>query len=249
MSTSPAKSATVVLVHGAWADGSSWRSVIAELHRAGIAAVAVQNPTTSLAADVAATRYAIDRIDGPVVLVGHSWGGTVITEAGNDPKVNRLVYVAAFAPDSGQASSDLLADYPPAPGLGTIVADGAGSLMMSEEGWTLNVAQDLPAEEARILAAVQPPLGTGNFSEKITRAAWQDRPSWYAISTDDRALDVDLQRALAKKIGARVTEIAASHMSPLSQPKAVAQVIRDAVAAAPAGSFNARAADLTEIVS
>ena len=248
MTTSLSSAVTAVLVHGAWADGSSWRAVIAELQRAGIPAIAVQNPTTSLAADVEAVRYALARIDGPVVLVGHSWGGTVITEAGNDLKVKALVYVAAFAPDAGQSSSDLISTAAPAPALETIKEDGGGSLVMSVEGWRVNVAQDLPAEETRILAAVQPPLGIANFSERVTRAAWGARPSWYAISTKDRALDVELQRAMARKLDARITEISASHMSPLSAPQAVAGVIRDAVAAVSTRTFNAKAADLMEMV-
>ena len=219
---------TVVLVHGAWADGSSWRAVIAALQQTGIAAVAVQNPTTSLAADVAATRATLDELDGPIVLVGHSWGGTVITEAGNDPKVKALVYVAAFAPDAGEASSDLLAGYPAAPAFSNIGPNKAGSLVMSREGWGKNVAQDVSADEVDVLFAVQPPLGAAAFSDKITRAAWHDRPSWYALSTQDRALDVDLQRALATKLNAHATEIAASHMSPLSAPEAIAGVIRNA---------------------
>ncbi|NKJ36540.1 alpha/beta hydrolase [Rhizobium sp. SG570] len=229
MNASPSNRATVVLVHGAWADASSWRSVISRLQKQGASVVAVQNPTTSLSADVQVVRHALNGIDGPVVLVGHSWGGTVTTEAGNDPKVKALVYVAAFAPDVGQSTGDQVAAYPSPPGLGKISLDRGGSYMMSVDGWINDVAQDLPEEEARVLAAVQPPLGAGTFSDKVTEAAWSDRRNWYVVSTEDRAVSVELQRALAKKLKARTTELKASHMSLLSQPDAVASVILEAV--------------------
>lgn len=220
---------TVILVHGAWADASSWARVIPLLQRAGVAVKAVQNPTTSLAADVAATRHALEQVSGPVVLVGHSWGGTVITEAGNDPKVKALVYVAAFAPDVGESTGDQVAAHPAPPGLSTVSADTTGSLVMSVDGFLHNVAQDLPAEEARVLAAVSPPLGASTFGDKVTQAAWQTRPNWYVLSTEDRAVSVELQHALVARLKARTTELAASHMSLLSQPQAVADVILDAV--------------------
>lgn len=222
---------TVILVHGAWADASSWTRVIPLLQRAGVAVKAVQNPTTSLAADVAATRHALDQVTGPVVLVGHSWGGTVITEAGNDTKVKALVYVAAFAPDVGESTGDQVAAHPAPPGLSTVSADTTGSLVMSVEGFLHNVAQDLPEEEVRVLAAVSPPLGASTFGDKVTQAAWQTRPSWYVLSTEDRAVSVELQHALVVRLKARTTELAASHMSLLSQPQAVADVILDAVRA------------------
>jgi pimeloyl-ACP methyl ester carboxylesterase len=234
MTASPSNGATVVLVHGAWADASSWRSVISRLQKQGVSVVAVQNPTTSLSADVQAARHALDGIDGPVVLAGHSWGGTVITEMGNDPKVKALVYVAAFAPDVGQSTGDQVAAYPAPPGLGEISLDRSGSYMMSVNGWINNVAQDLPEEEARVLASVQPPLGAGTFSDKVTRTAWSDRKNWYVVSTEDRAVSVELQWELAKKLKARTTELKASHMSLLSQPEAVASVILEAVAETPA---------------
>ena len=222
---------TVVLVHGAWADASSWRRVILLLQQAGVAVVAVQNPTSSLAADVAATRHAIGQLPGPVVLAGHSWGGTVITEAGNDPKVKALVFVAAFAPDVGESTGDQVAAHPAPPGLSTVSADTTGSLVMSVDGFIRNVAQDLPEQEARVLAAVAPPLGAGTFGDKVTQAAWQTRPNWYLLSTEDRAVSVELQHELASRLKARTTELAASHMSLLSQPQAVADAILDAVRA------------------
>ena len=230
MGTTSANDTTVVLVHGAWADASSWRRVIPLLHEKGVTVVAVQNPTTSLAADVAATRQALDAIDGAVVLVGHSWGGTVTTEAGNHPGVKGLVYVAAFAPDIGQSTGDQVGEHPAPPGLSGVAPYGDGYLKMSVDSWIANVAQDLPEEDARVLAAVQTPLGLSTFSDKVSHAAWRDRPNWYVVSDQDRAVSVDLQKALASRLKARTTVLAASHMSLLSQPKAVADVILDAVA-------------------
>ena len=221
----------VVLVHGAWADASSWQRVIPILLAKGLKVVAVQNPTTSLAADVAVARQAIDLVDGPVVLVGHSWGGTVITEAGNAPNVKALVYVAAFAPDVGQSTGDQVQAHDAPPGLSTAAPYGEGFLKMSAEGWINNVAQDLPDDEARVLATVQPPLALTTFGDKISNAAWKTCPSWYVVSLKDRAVNVALQRELAARIKAKTTELDSSHVSLLSQPAAVANVILDAVAA------------------
>lgn len=229
------RAATVVLVHGAWADASSWRRVIPVLQRAGIAVMAVQNPTTSLAADVAATRQTLEAIDGPVVLVGHSWGGTVITEAGNDPKVKALVYVAAFAPDAGQSTGDQVGAHPAPPGLSGVVPFGESYLKMGVDSWINNVAQDLPEQDARVLAATQTPLALTTFTDTVTTPAWTSRPNWYAISTRDRAVSVELQRELAARLKARTVELDASHMSLLSRPEEVAALIRDAVAAVAAG--------------
>lgn len=239
MTTQSTHPVTVVLVHGAWADGSSWRRVIARLVADGLDVVAVQNPTSSLADDVSATRATLAGVAGPVVLVGHSWGGTVITEAGNDPKVAALVYVAAFAPDVGQSTGDQVGTYPAPPGLSGITDDGTGRLRMSVESWIENVAQDLPAAEARVLAAIAPPLGATTFGDKITSAAWKSRPNWYVVSRDDRAVDVTLQRALAARMSAHTTELSASHMALLSQPDAVADVIKDAVASIACGANSA----------
>lgn len=223
------RNATAVLVHGAWADGSSWRRVIRLLLEKGIDVVAVQNPTTSLADDVAATQLVLDAIKGPVVLVGHSWGGTVITQVGNSPNVKALVYVAAFAPDVGQSTGDQVAAHEAAPGLSGVTDIGNGKLMMSVESWIGNVAQDLPESEARLLAAVQTPLGLSTFNDTVTQAAWSDRPTYYVVSSEDRAVNVELQRELAVKIKAKTTELEASHMSLLSAPADVAEVIYEAV--------------------
>ncbi|GLR97231.1 MULTISPECIES: alpha/beta fold hydrolase [Bradyrhizobium] len=225
---------TVVLVHGAWADASSWRLVIPRLLDQGVPVVAVQNPTTSLAEDVSATKRVLAAIEGPVVLVGHSWGGAVITESGNDPKVKALVYVAAFAPKAGESVGDQVGAHASPPALSRIVDSGDGFLKLSEEGWISDVAQDLPAKDARVLAVVQAPLSKTTFGEKITAAAWGSRPTWYIVSADDRAVSVELQRNLAVAMKAKTTELKASHMSLLSMPDAVAAVIVDAFNAAKA---------------
>jgi pimeloyl-ACP methyl ester carboxylesterase len=220
---------TVLLVHGAWADGSSWQRVIPLLLAKGIPVVAVQNPTSSLADDVAATRVALNEVEGPVVLVGHSWGGAVITEAGNDPKVKALVYVAAFAPAAGETLGELVNAHPAPPGLAEVRDDGAGNLKLSVEGWINHVAQDLPEAEARLLAVLQPPLPASTFGDRIGQAAWESRPSWYIVSREDRVVSVELERLFAERMGAKTTELNAGHLSLLSQPEAVATVIVEAV--------------------
>ncbi len=233
--TSTSAKPTVVLVHGAWADGSSWQKVIPLLLKEGIPVVAVQNPTSSLADDVAATRRIINSVEGPIVLVGHSWGGAVITEAGNDPKVQALVYVAAFAPKAGETVGDQVGRYLAPPGLSQIKNDGAGYLTLSEEGWVNDVGQDLPKDEARVLAVLQPPLAASTFGEKVTEPAWLSRLTWYVVSTEDRVVSVELERELAAAMGAKTTELKASHLSLLSMPEAVTDVILDAVTAVSAG--------------
>lgn len=229
--TSTSPKPTVILVHGAWADGSSWQKVIPLLLKEEIPVIAVQNPTSSLADDAAATRRIMNSVEGPIVLVGHSWGGAVITEAGSDPKVKALVYVAAFAPKAGETVGDQVGRYPAPPGLSQIRNDGAGYLTLSEEGWMNDVGQDLPKEEARVLCVLQPPLAAGTFGDKVTEAAWVSRPTWYIVSTEDRVVSVELERELAAAMGATTTELAASHLSLLSMPEAVTSVILDAVAA------------------
>jgi pimeloyl-ACP methyl ester carboxylesterase len=228
MTTQKGDGVTVVLVHGAWADGSSWRRVIRRLQARGLKVVAVQNPTSSLADDVAATKLALAGIDGPVVLAGHSWGGTVITEAGNDAKVKALVYVAAFAPGAGQSTGDQVGRHPAPPALGGIRDDGAGHLRMAEEAWVNDIAQDLPASEARLLAAVQTPLGVATFTDAVTQPAYTGRPCWYLVSTEDRAVSPALQREFAATMKATTRELPASHMSLLSLPDAVADTIAEA---------------------
>jgi pimeloyl-ACP methyl ester carboxylesterase len=222
---------TVVLVHGAFADGSSWDRVIPLLQAKGLKVVAVQNPLTSLADDVAATKRALDASTGPVILVGHSWGGTVITEAGAHDKVAALVYVAAFAPDAGQSSNDLGKDGPPPPGLANIRPDSAGFLSLTPEGVARDFAQDLPATQTAVMAVTQGPIAGKTFDEKVTNAAWKSKPSWFIVAGKDRMIQPDLERAMAKKINATTTTLPTGHVPMLSRPNAVATVILAAAAA------------------
>lgn len=230
-SAAPTKSTvTVVLVHGAWADGSSWSKVIPLLQAKGIAVLAVQNPLTSLDDDVAATNRVLVSAAGPVVLVGHSWAGTVITQAGNDPKVAALVYVAAFANKDGQAAGELVNAYPKTPALGTIRDDGHGFLYQTEQGVLDNFAPDLPREQARTMAVTQGALAGRTFTDKVTTAAWKTKPSWFVVSANDRVINPQLERDEAKMMNAKTTVLQSSHVSLLSHPNEVAKVIEDAVA-------------------
>src|SRR3989440_7512941 len=172
---------TVILVHGAFADGSSWDKVIPLLEARGLKVVAVQNPLTSLADDAASVKRVIDAQSGPVILVGHSWGGTVITEVGGDDKVAALVFVAAFAPDVGESTADLGKDGPPPPGATSIRPDPAGYLYLTPEGVAKDFAQDLPAMQTRVMAVTQGPIFGKAFDEKVTKAAWQNKPSWFIV--------------------------------------------------------------------
>ena len=224
---------TVVLVHGAFADGSSWERVIPLLRAKGLKVVAVQNPLTSLADDVAATKRALDASTGPVILVGHSWGGTVITEAGAHDKVAALVYVAAFAPDAGQSSNDLGKDAPPPPGLANIRPDSAGFLTLTPESVARDFAQDLPAAQTAVMAVTQGPIFARNFDEKVSGAAWKSKPSWFIVAEKDRMIQPDLEREMAKKINAKTTLLPTSHVPMLSRPNDVAAVILAAAAAVP----------------
>ncbi|MDR6290904.1 pimeloyl-ACP methyl ester carboxylesterase [Inquilinus ginsengisoli] len=219
---------TVVLVHGAFADGSSWSKVIPLLEAKGLRVIAVQLPMTSLADDVAVTTRAIDRASGPVTLVGHSWGGTVITEAGTAEKVRSLVYVAAFANDSGESDQDLLKGYPDAPGGAAIQVDPSGFAHLSDDGVTKDFAPDLPASERRLIAATQGPIRAANFGEKTTAAAWATKPSWFVVAADDRMIPPALEEAMARKIKASMTTLKSSHVAMLAQPEAVAKVIEAA---------------------
>lgn len=222
---------TVVLVHGAFADGSSWRKVIPLLEAEGLRVVAVQNPLSSLASDVDATKRVIDAQPGSVVLVGHSWAGVVISQAGVDDKVKALVYVAAFAPPKGVSINDLGKGKPPAPWLSQLQPDSAGYLRLSDEAVTKYFAQDLSAEDIRITAATQGPAFSGIFDERITAAAYETKPSWYVVATQDGMIDPAAQEAMAKSIKATTTKLSASHVVMLSQPQSVAKVILDAAAA------------------
>jgi pimeloyl-ACP methyl ester carboxylesterase len=226
----------IVLVHGAFADGSSWAKVIAILQANGYNATAVQIPLTSLADDVAATNRALAQQEGPVILVGHSWAGVVITEAGMDPKVAGLVYVAAFAPDQGEAVGELGRAYPPPPALAAPIVDKQGFMSLPTDAVVRRFASDLPASEARVLAATQGPIAVSAFGAHVSAVAWKTKPSWYIVSKLDSAIAPDEERFFAKRMEARTTELRASHVPMLSQPKAVATVVMDAAAKAPDAS-------------
>ena len=218
----------VVLVHGAWADGSSWAKVIPLLEKAGLNAVAVQNPLTSLDDDIAATKRAIALQDGPVILVGHSWGGVVITEAGVDPKVAGLVYVAAFAPDVGEAVGDLGKDLPPPPGGAEVKPDANGYLTLTTKGVLEYFAPDLPLSQRKLVLATQGATNSAVFGAKVTNAAWKTKPSWYVVAGNDRMIQPDLERKTAKAINAKTITVPASHVAMLSRPSEVAKLIIEA---------------------
>jgi pimeloyl-ACP methyl ester carboxylesterase len=221
----------VILVHGAWADGSSWAKVIPMLEAKGLHVVAVQIPLTSFADDVAATQRAIDLEDGPVLLVGHSYGGAVITEAGNDPKVAGLVYVSAVAPDKGESALGLIMSVPTPIGA-ELRPDKSGFLKLTQKGVAEDFAQDLPAKEIAILTATQVPANAAAMKGEVTNPAWKSKPSWYIVGENDRAISPILEASLAKKIGATTITVPSSHVIMLSKPPKVAEVIIDAAAKA-----------------
>lgn len=229
-SAADAAKKTVVLVHGAFADGSSWAKVIPLLEAKGLNVVAVQNPLSSLAADVDATKRVIDAQAGPVILVGHSWGGVVISQAGVDDKVKALVYVAAFASPKGMSVNDLGAGQPPPPWAAALQPDSGGYLRLSAEGVAKYFAQDLPAGEISVIAATQGPTFAKIFDEKLTVAAYETKPSWYVVAKNDRMIPPPAEAAMAKAIGAKVTELSTSHVAMLSKPREVADVILTAAA-------------------
>ncbi|MGV1872628.1 alpha/beta fold hydrolase [Agrobacterium rosae] len=222
------KAKTVVLVHGAFADGSSWSKVIPLLKKAGLKVVAVQNPLDTLENDVAFTDRAIANAEGPVVLVGHSYGGAVITQAGVNPKVHSLVYVAAYAPEVGLSVLDTQKPYPDAPGRPFIVKDDAGYLKFTEEGIFHYFAPDLPRDEQELIAATQGAFGVKAISTPLTQAAWHTVPSFEVVSTDDRVIQPQLQRDQVKRLKATAVEVAASHVVMLSHPDVVARLIIEA---------------------
>jgi len=222
----------VVLVHGAFADGSSWAKVIRILQAKGYHVTAVQIPLTSLADDEAATRRALARQEGPVILVGHSWAGVVITEVGADSQVAGLVYVAAFAPDQGEVVGDLGKPYPPPQALAAPNVDQNGFMTLPTEAVVKHFASDLPESEARVVAATQGPIAVSAFAATVSAVAWKTKPSWYIVSRKDEAIAPDLERFMAKRMNARTTELNTSHVAMISEPEPVAQVIMDAAAKA-----------------
>jgi pimeloyl-ACP methyl ester carboxylesterase len=215
----------VVLVHGGFVDGSGWERVYSMLKKAGYNVSIVQNPTTSLADDVAATRRVLAEQDGPTILVGHSYGGVVITEAGNDPKVAGLVYVAAFAPDAGESVSSLIANPPPGAPVPPILPPRDGFLLLDKAKFAASFAADLDPSLAEFRANSQVPWGVAALEGAVTQPAWKGKRSWYVLATDDKMIPPPAQHAMSKRAGSRVVEVKGSHAVYESQPGAVAEVI------------------------
>jgi pimeloyl-ACP methyl ester carboxylesterase len=220
----------VVLVHGAFADDSSWSKVVPLLKAKGFRVTTAGNPLTSFADDVGAAKRAIAAQDGPTVLVGHSYGGVVITEAGNDPKVVSLVYVAAFAPDAGQSIGEISQAFAKPAGADQVQPQPDGFLLLSEKGIEEDFAQDLTAAEKGHLVAAQPKTSGAIFGAKPTAAAWRAKPAWYVVSSNDRMIDPEQERSMANQIKAKTTVLPSSHVAMLSHPAEVAKVIEEAAA-------------------
>jgi pimeloyl-ACP methyl ester carboxylesterase len=225
--TPPPAVRNVVLVHGAFADGAGWRGVYDQLTSRGYTVSIVQNPLTSLEDDVAATNRVLARQNGPAILVGHSYGGAVITQAGDNPAVAGLVYVAAFAPEVGQSVLDQYADIPPPPNFKP-EEQKDGFAFLQGDSFRAGFAADISAEDAAFLRDSQVPVALAALNAKMTTAAWKTKPSWYVVATEDGAIAPELLRKTAKRINARTTEVEGSHVVFLSQPKAVADVIDSA---------------------
>jgi pimeloyl-ACP methyl ester carboxylesterase len=219
---------TVVLVHGGFVDGSGWQGVYSLLRKDGYSVSIVQNPTLSLEGDVAATKRVIDAQSEPVILVGHSYGGAVITEAGNDPNVAGLVYIAAFAPDKGESVNTLIADPPPDAPVPPILPPQDGFLFLDREKFAASFAADLDAELAAFMADSQVPWGVDALGGTISESAWRNKPSWYLIATEDRMIPPPAQREMSSRAGSTVVEAGGSHSIYLSQPAAVAELIEKA---------------------
>jgi pimeloyl-ACP methyl ester carboxylesterase len=222
--------ANVVLVHGGFVDGSGWQPVYDLLKRDGYQVSIVQNPTLTLEGDAEATRLILDRQNGPTILVGHSYGGAVISEAGNHPRVSALVYIAAFAPDKGESVNTLIADPLPGAPVPPILPPVNGFLFLDRDQFHDSFAGDLPASQAEFLADSQVPWGVGALGGTVTEPAWRTKPSWYLVATDDRMIPPPAQRAMSERAGATVVEAAGSHAIYVSQPEAVAELIKKAAA-------------------
>jgi pimeloyl-ACP methyl ester carboxylesterase len=222
----------VVLVHGGFVDGSGWERVYGILREKGFRVSIVQNPTTSLADDVAATKRVLDQQDGPAILVGHSYGGVVITEAGNHPKVAALVYVAAFAPDEGESVASLIANPPPGAPVPPILPPQDGFLLLDRAKFAESFAADLDPKVAAFRADSQVPWGMAALEGTVRKPAWRSKPSWYVVSTDDKMIPPPAQHAMSKRAGSSVSEVKASHAVYESQPAAVASAIERASAGA-----------------
>jgi pimeloyl-ACP methyl ester carboxylesterase len=218
----------VVLVHGGFVDGSGWQGVYERLKKDGYNVSIVQNPTISLADDVAVTKRTLAAQDGPAILVGHSYGGAVITEAGTDPKVAGLVYIAAFAPDKGESVSSLIKDPPPGAPVPPILPPQDGFLFLDRSKFRASFAADVDADAAQFMADSQVPWGLDALGGAISEPAWKAKPSWYLVATDDRMIPPDAQRAMSKRAGSSVAEVKGSHAVYVSQPDAVAAIVAKA---------------------
>lgn len=224
------KAKNVVLVHGLFADGSCWSEVIPHLQAAGLNVTSVQNPLTTLPEAVESARRVLDRQDGPTVLVGHSFSGMIVSEAGIHPNVSAVVYIAARAPDAGEDYTALAKTYPTPPATAGIVFDGEEG-RLTEEAFLRDFAGDVPKAKARVLYAVQEPFHKELLAGKTTVAAWRSKPSFYAVSKNDETINPDLERFMAKRMGAKTIELESSHLSMISQPKAVSKLILEAAGA------------------
>jgi pimeloyl-ACP methyl ester carboxylesterase len=221
----------IVLVHGAFADGSGWKALYTVLTAKGYNVTVVQNPLSSLEDDVAATKVALDKQDGPAILVGHSWGGAVITEAGNHPKVAALVYVAAFQPGDGESALQWLQTAPPAPENGVLPPDEKGIVYYDKAKYHAGFCADIPADEAEFMYASQGAFYAKGFVTPITHAAWKDKPAYGLVATEDKSINPEIQRAMYKRSNTKVTDVKGSHVIFMSQPEAVAKVVVEAAAA------------------
>jgi pimeloyl-ACP methyl ester carboxylesterase len=221
-------SPSVVLVHGGFVDGSGWQGVHNILSRQGYRVSVVQNPTLSLGGDVAATHQLLDDLDGPALLVGHSYGGAVITEAGNHEKVSGLVYITAFAPDKGESVGTLIADPAPGDPVPPILPPRDGFLFLDRDKFAASFAADVPADLAAFMADSQVPWGVDALTGAVSQPAWRTKPAWYLVATDDRMIPPPAQRAMAERAGARTVEVPGSHSVYVSRPDAVADLIRQA---------------------
>jgi pimeloyl-ACP methyl ester carboxylesterase len=215
----------IVLVHGGFVDGSGWAGVYKILKKEGHDVVVVQNPTLSLADDVAVTKRALSAQGGPVLLVGHSYGGVVVTEAGSDPRVAGVVYIAAFAPDRGESVSSLIKDPPPGAPVPPILPPREGFLFLDSARFAASFAADVDADTAAFMAASQVPWGLDALAGAVTEPAWKTKPSWYLVATEDKMIPPPAQRAMSQRAGSTVTEVAGSHAIYVSQPRAVAGFI------------------------
>jgi pimeloyl-ACP methyl ester carboxylesterase len=230
MSVAAKTMASIVLVHGGFVDGSGWQGVYSQLQKNGYEVTIVQNPTSSLTDDVAFTKRAIAASKNPVILVGHSYGGVVVTEAGTDPKVAAVVYIAAFAPDKGESVSSLIANPPPGASVPPILPPQDGYLMLDRAKFREAFAADVEGQAAQFMADSQVPWGVAALEGKVTVPVWKSKPSWYLVSTDDRMIPPPAQRNMAKRAGSTVVETKGSHAVYVSNPKVVAKLIEQAAA-------------------